>query len=65
MSRLCVEAQDCMLQNRWLDLASLMLTSADIIFSKASEKGKKNSGLLFPTFNCNWVTEIFNNSLAS
>ncbi|XP_022879479.1 eukaryotic translation initiation factor 3 subunit M-like [Olea europaea var. sylvestris] len=38
VSRLCVEAQDCMLQNRWLDLASLMLTSADIIFSKASEK---------------------------
>ncbi|KAL2528669.1 Proteasome component (PCI) domain protein [Forsythia ovata] len=38
VSRLCVEAQECMIQNRWLDLASLMLTSADIIFSKASEK---------------------------
>ncbi|KAL3844591.1 hypothetical protein ACJIZ3_001994 [Penstemon smallii] len=38
VSRLCVEAQECMIQNRWLDLASLMLTSADVIFSKASEK---------------------------
>lgn len=38
VSRLCVEAQECMVQNRWLDLASLMLTSADVIFSKASEK---------------------------
>ncbi|KAI3462871.1 hypothetical protein Pfo_019534 [Paulownia fortunei] len=38
VNRLCVEAQECMLQNSWLDLASLMLTSADVIFSKASEK---------------------------
>ncbi|KAL3813478.1 hypothetical protein ACJIZ3_014746 [Penstemon smallii] len=38
VSRLCVEAQECMIQNRWLDLASLMLTSADVIFSKAPEK---------------------------
>lgn len=42
MNRLFVEAQECMVQNRWLDLASLMLTSADVIFSKASEKGKKS-----------------------
>lgn len=39
MSRLCLEAQECMIAGRWLDLASLMLTSADVIFSKASEKG--------------------------
>lgn len=29
-----------MVEGRWLDLASLMLTSADLIFSKASEKGR-------------------------
>lgn len=40
MNRLCVEAQDCMVQNRWSDLASLMLTSADVVFPKASENGK-------------------------
>ncbi|KAF2313681.1 hypothetical protein GH714_012694 [Hevea brasiliensis] len=40
VSRLCVEAQECMVMGRWLDLASLMLTSADLIFSnsKVSEK---------------------------
>ncbi|KAM3363709.1 eukaryotic translation initiation factor 3 subunit M isoform X1 [Capsicum galapagoense] len=38
VNRLCVEAQECMIEGRWLDLASLMLTSADLIFSKASEK---------------------------
>ncbi|KAG8366964.1 hypothetical protein BUALT_Bualt16G0023000 [Buddleja alternifolia] len=38
LNRLYVEAQECMLQNRWVDLASLMLTSADVVFSKASEK---------------------------
>ncbi|KZV46852.1 eukaryotic translation initiation factor 3 subunit M [Dorcoceras hygrometricum] len=38
VSRLLAEAGECMIQNRWLDLASLMLTSADVIFSKASDK---------------------------
>nr|XP_043634998.1 eukaryotic translation initiation factor 3 subunit M-like [Erigeron canadensis] len=38
VSSLCVEAQECMVSGRWLDLASLMLTSADLVFSKASEK---------------------------
>ncbi|KAL3636544.1 hypothetical protein CASFOL_018843 [Castilleja foliolosa] len=38
VTRLCLEAQDCIIQNRWLELASLMLASADVIFSKASEK---------------------------
>lgn len=38
VNRLCVEAQKCMIEGRWLDLVSLMLASADIIFSKASEK---------------------------
>ncbi|KAL8124688.1 uncharacterized protein LOC141718546 [Apium graveolens] len=38
VSRLCLEAQECMIAARWLDLASLMLTSADLVFSKASDK---------------------------
>uniref|UniRef100_A0A5B7BWY1 Eukaryotic translation initiation factor 3 subunit M n=1 Tax=Davidia involucrata TaxID=16924 RepID=A0A5B7BWY1_DAVIN len=38
VNRLCVEAQECMVMGRWLDLASLMLTTADLIFSKVSEK---------------------------
>lgn len=38
VARLCREAQECVIAGRWLDLASLMLTSADLIFSKASEK---------------------------
>lgn len=36
--RLCIQAQECIVRGRWLDLASLMLTSADVIFSKVSEK---------------------------
>lgn len=39
VTRLCVEAQECMVMERWFDLASLMLTSAEVIFSKVSEKG--------------------------
>lgn len=38
VKRLCIEAQECIVRGRWLDLASLMLTSADVIFSKVSEK---------------------------
>lgn len=40
VSRLCTEAQECMVMARWFDLVSLMLTSADVILSKVSEKGK-------------------------
>ncbi|GMP30757.1 hypothetical protein CsSME_00005277 [Camellia sinensis var. sinensis] len=39
VKRLCIEAQECIVMGRWLDLASLMLTSADLIFSKVSDKG--------------------------
>ncbi|CAA3014650.1 eukaryotic translation initiation factor 3 subunit M-like [Olea europaea subsp. europaea] len=42
-----------MVQNRWLDLASLMLTSADLIFSKASEKDLE----CVYTVICNLVTK--------
>ncbi|KAJ8544912.1 hypothetical protein K7X08_017495 [Anisodus acutangulus] len=38
VNRLCVESQECIIEGGWLDLASLMLTSADLIFSNASEK---------------------------
>ncbi|KAJ0435899.1 hypothetical protein HanIR_Chr17g0898481 [Helianthus annuus] len=34
-----LEAQEFMIAGRWLDLASLMITSADLVFSKASDKG--------------------------
>lgn len=39
VARLCVEAQECMATGRWLDLASLILTSADLVFTKVAEKG--------------------------
>ncbi|KAK9116081.1 hypothetical protein Sjap_015028 [Stephania japonica] len=38
VARLCMEAQEFIVMGRWLDLASLMLTSADLVFSKVSEK---------------------------
>ncbi|KAG8482520.1 hypothetical protein CXB51_024427 [Gossypium anomalum] len=38
VTRLCMEAQECIVMGRWLDLASLMLTSADLVFSKVSDK---------------------------
>ncbi|KAI3781227.1 hypothetical protein L2E82_11236 [Cichorium intybus] len=38
VTSLCMEAQECMISGRWFDLASLMITSADLVFSKASEK---------------------------
>ncbi|KAI8541743.1 hypothetical protein RHMOL_Rhmol08G0085900 [Rhododendron molle] len=38
VKRLCIEAQECIVMGRWLELASLMLTSADVIFSKVSDK---------------------------
>ncbi|KAA8530445.1 hypothetical protein F0562_005154 [Nyssa sinensis] len=53
VNRLCVEAQECMVVGRWLDLASLMLTTADLIFSKVSEKDIE---CIF-TVICNLVTK--------
>lgn len=38
VSSLCLEAQELMIAGRWLDLASLMITSADLVFSKAADK---------------------------
>ncbi|KAI5591748.1 hypothetical protein BDE02_04G103900 [Populus trichocarpa] len=55
VSRLCVEAQECMVRNRWLDLTSLMLTSADIVFSN-SKVSEKDLECIF-TVICNLVTK--------
>nr|CAD1820154.1 unnamed protein product [Ananas comosus var. bracteatus] len=52
VTRLCMEAQDCMLTGRWLDLVSLMLTSADLVVSRVSEKDLE---CIF-TVICNLVT---------
>ncbi|KMZ66857.1 Eukaryotic translation initiation factor 3 subunit m [Zostera marina] len=49
---LCMEAQDCIVNGRWLDLVSLMLTSADLVFTKVSDKDLE---CLF-TVICNLVT---------
>ncbi|KAG7986480.1 hypothetical protein I3843_03G083300 [Carya illinoinensis] len=53
VTRLCIEAQECMVTNKWLELASLMLASADLIFSKVSEKDLE---CIF-TVICNLVTK--------
>ncbi|XP_068657095.1 uncharacterized protein [Aristolochia californica] len=52
VTRLYVEAQEFVVMGRWLDLASLMLTSADLIFSRVSEKDLE---CIF-TVICNLVT---------
>lgn len=40
VSRLCMEAEEFIVMGKWLELASLMITSAELIFSKVSEKGR-------------------------
>ncbi|KAL8229198.1 hypothetical protein R6Q57_014098 [Mikania cordata] len=35
---LCLEARECIVSGRWLDLASLMITSAALVFPKALDK---------------------------
>ncbi|KAF2299302.1 hypothetical protein GH714_031421 [Hevea brasiliensis] len=54
-SRLCLEAQECIVMGRWLDLASLMLTSADLIFSN-SKVSEKDLECIF-TVICNLVSK--------
>ncbi|KAK1291575.1 hypothetical protein QJS10_CPB17g00729 [Acorus calamus] len=53
VARLCIEAQECMVLGRWLDLTSLMLTSAELIFSRVPEKDLE---CIF-TIICNLVTK--------
>ena len=40
VSRLCREAEEFIATGKWLELASLMVTSAELIFSKVSDKGR-------------------------
>ncbi|XP_024016904.1 eukaryotic translation initiation factor 3 subunit M [Morus notabilis] len=53
VSRLCVEASEFVVAGRWFDLVSLMLTSAEVIFSKVSEKDLE----CILTIICNVVTK--------
>ncbi|KAJ4759944.1 Eukaryotic translation initiation factor 3 subunit M [Rhynchospora pubera] len=53
VSRLCLEAQDCLVMERYLDLVSLMLTSADLILPKVSDKDFE----CIVTVICNLVTK--------
>ncbi|MCL7023109.1 hypothetical protein MKW94_028958 [Papaver nudicaule] len=53
VSGLCREAETCIANGQWLDLVSLMLTPADLIFSKLSEKDLE---CIF-TIICNLVTK--------
>ncbi|CAL1357665.1 unnamed protein product [Linum trigynum] len=62
VTRLCMEAQECMVVGRWLDLASLMLTSADLLFSNA-KVSEKDLECIF-TVICNLVTKSQNPSEA-
>ncbi|ESW23336.1 hypothetical protein PHAVU_004G038200 [Phaseolus vulgaris] len=53
VSRLCIEAQEFIVMGKWLELASLMITSAELIFSKVSDKDIES---IF-TIICNLVTK--------
>ncbi|KHN28743.1 Eukaryotic translation initiation factor 3 subunit M [Glycine soja] len=56
VSRLCTEAEEFIVMGKWLELASLMITSAELIFSKVSEKDIES---IF-TIICNLVTKTEN-----
>ncbi|XP_014514754.1 eukaryotic translation initiation factor 3 subunit M isoform X1 [Vigna radiata var. radiata] len=56
VSRLCMEAEEFIVMGKWLELASLMITSAELIFSKVSEKDIES---IF-TIICNLVTKTAN-----
>lgn len=56
VTRLCMEAQESIVMGKWLDLASLMLTSADLVFSKVSDKDLE---CIFSVI-CNLVTKLEN-----
>ncbi|RDX57625.1 Eukaryotic translation initiation factor 3 subunit M [Mucuna pruriens] len=56
VSRLCMEAEEFIAMGKWLELASLMITSAELIFSKVSEKDIES---VF-TIICNLVTKTEN-----
>ncbi|KAF3323902.1 eukaryotic translation initiation factor 3 subunit M-like protein [Carex littledalei] len=53
VNRLCLEAQDFLVMERYLDLVSLILTSADLILSRVSDKDFE----CIITVICNLVTK--------
>jgi translation initiation factor 3 subunit M len=46
VTRLCLEAQEHILAGRWLDMASLMLASADLLLTSPSRVSDKGTFLL-------------------
>ncbi|KAL5784940.1 hypothetical protein ACOSQ2_007332 [Xanthoceras sorbifolium] len=54
VNRLCLEAQESMVMGRWLDLVNLMVTSAELMFSKVSDKDLE---CIF-TVICNLVSKL-------
>ena len=48
VTRLCLEAQEHILAGRWLDMASLMLASADLLLTSPSRVADKGTFLLSP-----------------
>ncbi|WOL15238.1 eukaryotic translation initiation factor 3 subunit M [Canna indica] len=52
VARLCMEAEEFIVRSRWLELASLILTSVDLITSRVSEKDLE----CILTVTCNLVT---------
>ncbi|KAK4271912.1 hypothetical protein QN277_020535 [Acacia crassicarpa] len=56
VSRLCREAEEFIAMGKWLELASLMVTSAELIFSKVSDKDVES---IF-TIICNLVSKTEN-----
>ncbi|CAJ1977912.1 unnamed protein product [Sphenostylis stenocarpa] len=56
VSRLCMEAEEFIVMEKWLELASLMIASAELIFSKVSEKDIESTFTII----CNLVTKTAN-----
>lgn len=63
-----MEAEEFMFRSRWLDLVSLILTSADLITSRVSEKGTlatcfandcKNDLMAGRSVQCLWLLITF------
>lgn len=50
-----MEAEEFIVMGKWLELASLMITSAELIFSKVSEKGR----MLFLLDICSLNFEVY------
>ncbi|KAJ7971085.1 Eukaryotic translation initiation factor 3 subunit M [Quillaja saponaria] len=63
VTRLCMEAEEFIAMGKWVELATLMVTSAELIFSKVSEKDVECiftiiCSLVMKTENADEVSEI-------